>query len=118
MEEKATTLRALSRSRRLVTLVVLRERGGAMTPEELATEVASREAGVPPSEVERDHFERVLLSFRHSHFPALTEADILTRTPSEGRVRLAADNVDVHRILDALFGEDAESSEGPSRTAR
>ena len=109
MEEKATTLRALSRSRRLVTLVALKERGGATTPEELATEVASREADVPPSDVDGDHRERVLLSFRHTHFPALADASILTY--GKERVELEEDVDDVHRILDVLF-EDGQSVTG------
>jgi hypothetical protein len=114
MEERV--VETLSRSRRLTVLVVLKERDGAMTPAELATAVASRESGLSPAAVDDDHVERVLLSLRRSHLPALSDAGLLTRAPDPDsdanasgaeRVGLAADVADARRVLTALFESDA-----------
>ncbi|MDS0293577.1 DUF7344 domain-containing protein [Halogeometricum luteum] len=115
MDQRATASGPLSRSRRLTALVVLREHGAAMTPAELAAAVARRESGRSPSTVENGHVERVLLSLRRSHLPALSDAGLLTRDgvsdpDAEERVGLAADAVDAdaRRVLDAVFASDAE----------
>ncbi|MDS0297979.1 hypothetical protein NDI76_04425 [Halogeometricum sp. S1BR25-6] len=117
MEERfaGTGTGTLARSRRLVALVALREHGGAMTPAELASAVASRESGRPSAAVADDHVERVLSSLRRWHLPALSNAGlvrVIADSDSESdageRVALDADSADVRRIVAALFESDVE----------
>lgn len=130
MEERPleTGPKTLARSRRLTALVALKEHGGAITPAELATAVASRESGHPSTAVDEDHVERVLSSLRRRHLPALLDAGLLTvdadsrfesesdrnvssgaNSATEKRVALDADAADVRRILAVLFESESET---------
>lgn len=103
MEQTIEALGLLSRRRRLIVLSVLKERGGAMSMDELATAVALEELGVPRSNLTDEQRERVRLSLHHVHFPQLLDANLLERAPDGERVRLAEESADVRRIVDVVF---------------
>lgn len=70
----------LADSRRRRVLSLLRERRSGVEESELATLVASAEADVPLRAVTDERHERVLVSLRHNHLPALESTGLVDRT--------------------------------------
>lgn len=69
-------LEALADPRRRLVLYYLRDEGTA-TVDELARQIAAREADAPPEDVPEDRRKRLATELTHTHLPALADSLIV-----------------------------------------
>ena len=78
--------RTLSQSRRRVVLSVLTGVSAPISTSKLARLVAAREKRANPAEVGARDVDRIHVSLRHSHLPALASAGLIQYDPESDRV--------------------------------
>lgn len=101
---------SLAHRRRRHCLYYLDGAGGA-TVDELAREVAAREAGVPPREVAGTHHERVATELVHTHLPKLADARFVEYDERSRTVRYGEPPVLLEKVLALLARLEGEASE-------
>lgn len=90
-------LNCLANSRRRFVLYTL-EQQDVVELDELAAEVAAREAATSPAEVSGDHRERVATQLVHTHLPKLAQAQFVEYDPRSQVIRYR----DPPRLLQTL----------------
>ena len=75
--DRNSIITAVADGRRRRTLEILRDRTGFLDEDELATNLAATETGKRLFEVTKEEFRETLVSLRHTHLPALADANLV-----------------------------------------
>lgn len=78
----------LSNTRRRMVLYYLRQKGGSVTVQELAEQIAALENDIPVDELQNQQRKRVYVSLYQTHIPKLEETGIIDYDDMKGEVRL------------------------------
>lgn len=70
--------------------------------DELATQIAMREAEAPPDEVSADHRERIVTQLIHTHLPKLVEAQCIEYDRRSSTVRYTSPPTPLDKVLRLL----------------
>ncbi|NHN47366.1 hypothetical protein G9464_07125 [Halostella sp. JP-L12] len=101
-------INAVTHGRRRRTLELLRECGGALDAEGLATHLAAVENEKRLFEVTEDEFRETLVALRHNHLPALADANLIERDEESGAVAVSDHPVHDDPKLDQIVSVEAD----------
>jgi hypothetical protein len=98
--------------RRRWALDLVRNRNGAVPTDELATHLAATETGKRLFEVSEEEFRRELVGLRHTHLPALSDADLVDWDEESGAVASSDHPVHDDPKFDRILDVEADDWDG------